>query len=401
MNSENPDSEDALNRLLDDEDFHFLDSKLGRFNIFESMGGVRGELRHSNFLGYLLSPSRPHGFSGMVLERVLREILNGMPRARRPIRPLELAIADLDDATVHRERDNIDLLIEISSLNLVVLIENKIGAGAGDGQLNRYKEILEGRFPSHRRLLVFLTPDGVAPECDDYVAFSYQRLAALLDELAQQPSLAHEPALILSHYVEMLRRHVVPNEELKTLALRLYERHQEAFDFVFETRPQPRGILDALKSRVLGVEGLIEDRSIATNFRFVPSKWDETFAKCRCAPTLWTKTGRGLIFEIKVNPTTSRVHVTLVMGPLEAGLRGRIYGAAIGKPRVFKGIVKPMGQQYSTLFNRELLTPAQAENLDFEQQCLAASMAWSDFQGQELMTLMDEVEMIVAEATAD
>ena len=50
------------------------------------------------------------------------------PAADRPVWALELLVGDLDAATVYRERDNVDLLIEIGSLKLTVVIENKIGA---------------------------------------------------------------------------------------------------------------------------------------------------------------------------------------------------------------------------------------------------------------------------------
>jgi hypothetical protein len=272
----------------------------------------------------LSSPSRAHGLGTLVLGRVLRAILDDIPPDARPIRPLQLAVADLDDAIVHRERDNIDLLIEISSLNLVVLIENKVGAGVSDGQLQRYRNVVERRFPNHRRLLVFLTPDGAAPDCETYVAFSYRRLAQVIEDVARHDTIAAEPKLILAHYLEMLRRHVVPDEELKALALRLYDRHREAFEFVFESRPQPQGVLDALRAQVLSVEGLIEDRSTATIFRFLPSRWDETLPDLGCSIESWTRTGRGMMFEIKVNQSTGRIHLILIMGPLSPQVRERI-----------------------------------------------------------------------------
>ena len=31
------------------------------FNLFEAVGAIRGELRHSNFLAFILSPARSHG----------------------------------------------------------------------------------------------------------------------------------------------------------------------------------------------------------------------------------------------------------------------------------------------------------------------------------------------------
>jgi hypothetical protein len=53
--------DDQLSGLLDDPDFSQIQSRMARFNLFEAMGAVHSELRHSNFLAYPLSPNRPHG----------------------------------------------------------------------------------------------------------------------------------------------------------------------------------------------------------------------------------------------------------------------------------------------------------------------------------------------------
>ena len=55
------DLESKLSDLIDDRDFQRIDRRFGAFNLFEAIGAVRGELRHSNFLAFLLSPTRPHG----------------------------------------------------------------------------------------------------------------------------------------------------------------------------------------------------------------------------------------------------------------------------------------------------------------------------------------------------
>lgn len=79
--------ETCLNDLVDDADFHDLDERLGRFNLFEAMGGVRAELRHSNFLAFLFSPSRAHGLGALVLEKTVRAILASTPAALGPCDP--------------------------------------------------------------------------------------------------------------------------------------------------------------------------------------------------------------------------------------------------------------------------------------------------------------------------
>ncbi|HEX4077790.1 MAG TPA: hypothetical protein VHX61_02805 [Rhizomicrobium sp.] len=46
--------EGNLSALIDDPDFSTIDERMARFNVFEAMGAVRGELRHSNFIAFFL-----------------------------------------------------------------------------------------------------------------------------------------------------------------------------------------------------------------------------------------------------------------------------------------------------------------------------------------------------------
>lgn len=177
----------------------------------------------------------------------------------RPIMALELIAGDLDDAIVYRERDSIDILVELPSLKLVVAIENKVGSKAGDGQLKRYDERLKVSYPDHRRLMVFLTPESTLPDHDGYVAYDYSDVVTTMeslisDELEPVPT---ETKLIIQHYVDMVRRHIVQDEQLRTLAVTLYERHKEAFEFIFDCRPEPNSVLTVVRGCVQSVQGQI------------------------------------------------------------------------------------------------------------------------------------------------
>jgi len=44
--------------VVDNPDFDRLKALLGQFNIFEAIGVVRRELRHSDFLAFLLNPQQ-------------------------------------------------------------------------------------------------------------------------------------------------------------------------------------------------------------------------------------------------------------------------------------------------------------------------------------------------------
>jgi hypothetical protein len=156
--------EDQLSDLLDDSAFRDIDARFRRFNLFEAVGAVRNELRHSNFLAYLLSPGRPHALGSEILERFLRALISRLPHSARPISILDIIVRDLDTAIIERERDNIDILIEITALNFVVVIENKVGAAVTEDQLSGYKAIIKSKYRNWHHLFVLLNPDGSRPQ---------------------------------------------------------------------------------------------------------------------------------------------------------------------------------------------------------------------------------------------
>lgn len=391
--------ETHISDLLDDADFARVDRKMSRFNLFEAIGEVRRELKHSNFLAFLLSPSRSHGLGTAPLLNVLRAILAGTDLAHRPLRALELVLGDLDGAIVHRELDNIDLLIEIKSLKLVVLIENKIGAKAGVGQLAGYRETIKGKFPGFRRLCVFLTPDGIDPEENDFVSFSYAELANVIEELrTSQTSVSDtETNIILRHYVEMLRRHIVPDEELRDLARQLYERHKEAFDFIFDSRATDT-LFDYVRTLFEDCPQFVEDRAGGYKLRFAPENWQSIDPFNACPPTSWTRTRRNLIFEITAWSSGSyadRVILSLVNGPAPKETRDKLYTGAASQPDLFRGLVKPMGKQFSTIYMRELLNHTAAKTMNREEKTAAIKHGWDDFLERDFSRLDKAVQGFV------
>jgi len=234
-----------------------------------------------------MSPNRSHELGHQFLQKMLRGFLAKIPPADRPIRALEIAIGDLNNAVVFREQDNIDLLVEIRDLNFVVAIENKIGAAESDGQLARYKQIVRAKYADWRHLFVFLTPDGTEANDTDYVSLSYLELTKIIDSLVENQGTPSETALILRHYVEMLRRHVVQDEQLRDLALQIYQRHKEAFDFVIECLPEAGGLLSVIKGLLENETNLLPDKHIKSILRFAPEEWSASPQLNSCSAEKW------------------------------------------------------------------------------------------------------------------
>ena len=56
--------------VVNNPDLERLEARLAEFNIFEVLGAVRQELRHSDFLGYLLDPAGNHNLGDAFLKKL-------------------------------------------------------------------------------------------------------------------------------------------------------------------------------------------------------------------------------------------------------------------------------------------------------------------------------------------
>ncbi len=60
--------------LIDDKRFDELELGLNKPNLFEILRIPRNEIRHSNFLSWLLNPKGSHGLGDIFLTRFVRKI---------------------------------------------------------------------------------------------------------------------------------------------------------------------------------------------------------------------------------------------------------------------------------------------------------------------------------------
>lgn len=388
---------EQLSALLDDKDFQNIDQQFHQFNIFEATGSIRGELRHSNFLAFILSPTRPHGLGSTILTRLLRKLISKLEPAQRSVSVLEVALADLDSTLIERERDSIDILVEIPSISLIVLIENKIFAAEGKGQLLRYKSYIKQKFPDHHKLYVFLTPEGASASDSEYLSLSYRELASIVEERLREhsSSLGADIKLILSHYVAMLRRHIVDDKQLRNLARQLYERHREAFEFVFESRPAPDDMLEPLREIIETDQAFVPDRPSPRRVRFALSEWTNHRELNSCPSNKWTKTGRNLLFELQAHRSSPRININLILGPGEDSLRKFIFSEASKNPALFMGLTKPLGRDTSTIFMRDFLSTDAAAGMEPDEKIAAIKLAWDTFLQRDLPQLNAEILKIL------
>ncbi|MBR3258016.1 MAG: PD-(D/E)XK nuclease family protein, partial [Eggerthellaceae bacterium] len=232
------DSENALKEfLLDIDCLDALDEWANTLNIFDVLKISRAEIRHSNMLAWLLNPNENHGLG----DRVIRGFLQYYAECRPEEADIFTALLmNCGGFSIYREWHHIDILAvsEEPGHETVLCIENKIDAGEGRGQLNRYRTVVQEAFPRHRKLFLFLTPDARdASDTDNWCQMGYEHVLDILEGALRKVKLQQEAQLLIDNYIQIIRRDILEDRRLEELCADIYARHRKALDLLFDHRP--------------------------------------------------------------------------------------------------------------------------------------------------------------------
>ena len=318
--------------VVDNSELEQLEGMLSPFNVFEAIGATRQELRHSDFLSFLLDPTENHGLKDYFLKTLFKKVL--LRSVGPEIGAIEIDVADLSAAEVERERFQIDVLVHSERAKMVFAIENKIDSGEHDNQLERYGQSVETAFPGYRRVLIYLTPDGEEPsDPNHWIAMSYGTLMEAVQSVLAQ---------------------TVPVREI----IVVYRKHKDALELIFEHRPDMQlEMKTVLENEVAEHPGYTLDHCTKGYVRFRPTVWDND--PRQKAGEGWTPTRRAVLFEILNGPDFLRLK--LVIGPTEAGnsaaaeLRAAVFEASQRFRADFPGNVGALYPRFTTVMSRELV----------------------------------------------
>ena len=331
-------------------DFQELESLTHVFCPFEAIGMVRQEIRHSNFLAYILDPNRPHIFGTKLLEGFL-SVISDADAFSPKISALDLHFYSIRSVRVLREWRNIDLLIKLSgdggnnTQGIVIAVELKIDAQESSGQLEKYKGIVDAEYPpgTWTQAFVFMTPDGAersneAPE--EWNSIKFEALVGSLEQACRNEQWSGPSADLLRAYIDMVRRHILKNEQLEQLAERIWAKHREAIETLLEYRPNLQNdIFEALEKRhdemaqrlteLTGRE-ICADTSTKRIRRFYISDWYEKFPELKTGLRGWVKSGS--LFAIEISAwSNGRIRVSLVMGLGKEKVRQDVHQAVCSR----------------------------------------------------------------------
>jgi hypothetical protein len=275
--TQNVDPLAALERfVVENDDLLALESLIGKFNIFDALDIARVEIRHSNFLAFILDPAESHGQGQLFLKAILMDLLKQAPAELRPLSPIELDGTDLRGVEVRREWEHIDLLVACQEPQFFIVIENKVGSHEHSNQLKRYEETMNRHWPAAKLLYVYLTPSADEPSEDRWVPYSYTDLHRVLTRVRKtyHNAIGEDVQVFLDHYLNLIGTRFMTSPEVDALCQRIYKNHRQALDLIWERVGSPAsGVLGEAANVVRGDGRWHVFYQTSKVIGFVPTTW--------------------------------------------------------------------------------------------------------------------------------
>lgn len=350
--------------LLENEDLEKIQSFVSEFNVFEIMDIIHTEIRHSNILAWLLNPKSNHGLGDQFLRLFLKHLFySNRETIKTQITFFDIEIFNLNDIEIRREFNRIDLLIISSSNNLIIAIENKIESTEHSDQLTRYWDIITKEYPGYHKLFVYLTPEGLTPsDQNNWILFDYGTIHSILKKLLElrRTSLNDSVYDFLGQYATILRRYIMGNSEIEEICKKIYQKHQQALDLIFQYKPDiDLEISEILQDLIKKHDNLILDASSKTAIRFTSKALDNLIPP---KGEGWTLSKRILLFEF--SNYDRRLVMRLYIGPGENEIRNRLHTIAKKDTKLFNKSDRKIGSKWLAIYQKDYLRPTDYEDTD-------------------------------------
>jgi hypothetical protein len=346
--------------VFDNPDLERLEGLLDRFNPFVAMGWTRQETRHSAFLRWLLDPAETHRIGDYGLRAFWKRAARRAAGQTNAPSIVDLDAWDMRNVAVQQEWQAIDVCVIDDTNRFVGVIENKTDTIEHSSQLQRYRQIVERHFPKHKKLFVYLTPDGAEASDDAYVAMSYEEVVQIVRQVLERRHLAPDVGAFANQYIEMVERHIMEESEIERLCRAIYTKHRRALDVLFEYRPDPMSVnRDVFVKCLEARPELVVDYVIRSYIRFIPRSLD-------FLPHVgegWTPTKRMLLCELS-NVPAEGVFFKFVLGPGDATIRSAVHELLSRHPEVFNRAKQPLYPKWWSFHAERWLTPKQYADAD-------------------------------------
>jgi hypothetical protein len=263
-----------LSNLVKDPKLEELSLTLHTPNFFSILDVTKTEIRHSNFLAWLMSPNESHNLNTIFLKWFLKDIFSS--DKIEWANEFSIDSFNLHNVKVYREWQNIDIVIVHEEF--VVAIENKVDSNEHSRQLKRYSDIINESFPDLKKAFVFLTIDGLNPkdetDANQYISIDYGLIKSLIEIVLSvyKNSLSQRIQYYIEDYLLILNRYIMKEHESVELAQQLYMNHREAIDFIIENIPDKIAEVREIIEETIIEEGYVLETCNKYYARFLTKK---------------------------------------------------------------------------------------------------------------------------------
>lgn len=369
--------------LIDNPDLEKLEELLEQFNIFEALSIIKQEIRHSDFLSFLLNPRETHGLNDYFLKYFIKRVLLEYKEQHAPFSIIDLDTWDLNGTLVLREWNNIDIFIENKENRFIIAIENKVTSSEQGDQLKRYKELCEKQYSEWRRIYIYLTPEGDIPSDESWIVINYSQICNMTEEVLKrlENKLGDDFRLLLRHYIQMLRRYIVSDSPIEELCRKIYQKHRHAIDLILEYRPDLQAsIRGYLEQLIREDQDLILESGSKAYIRFSLKSWDVATLR---QGGIWIESKRMLVFEFK--NYLDRLYLGLIIGPGNQEIRQKLFEIAKRAESILKlGKTKSLGRDFCTIFTKRFLDPKDYETDEVDEILNKIQKEWELFKNHDL-----------------
>jgi hypothetical protein len=239
-NINEPEFDELKNFLIQESnDIQLIEEGLNEFNPFSVLGVENYEIRHSNFLAWLIDPTGNHKAGNFFI----RHLINSHDKIDSSLK-VKYLLDDLNDVVVYRERRNIDLLIVSDNLKFVICIENKIYSDrSGDNQLLNYAIDVKNEWilKGYNCFFIFLTAtknDLTDVEKVDWVPLLYEDIIEIITLLSCNNNLPEKVVDFILFYIKNFKKNIMPEKDEKVqLAINIYKKHRKVIDYIVSQLP--------------------------------------------------------------------------------------------------------------------------------------------------------------------
>lgn len=218
--------ENITNFFENNSPFWHLKSYYAHSDSAERYGVSRMEIKHSNFISWLLKPENNGSLGTMTIRNFIKLIQSKSTESTK-FSTLDLDTAEISNVDIKRESvHHIDLFItlDIDKESYAFIIENKIYAPIADGQLSRYKtEVLNDNVYSNDNLVCaflytnyqdepYVNEQVRLAKHDNYIPITYQNFydEVLLPIVSMSTDIGF--SFDVTDYIHCLATHNIDNE---------------------------------------------------------------------------------------------------------------------------------------------------------------------------------------------